>query len=121
MKWLIENWYLIVAAIAAGFAVFFSVRKFWLLPKDEKIKNVKEWLRFAVAEAEKALGSGTGQLKLRHVYDAAIIRFPWIAECIKFETFSEWVDDALEWFSGQLQKNPNIKKAVEGSEDDNGN
>ncbi|MCM1334369.1 MAG: hypothetical protein NC084_12545 [Bacteroides sp.] len=27
--------------------------------------NVKEWLLLAVTEAEKALGSGTGQLKLR--------------------------------------------------------
>ena len=28
-------------------------------------KNMKNWLLYAVAAAEKALGSGTGELKLR--------------------------------------------------------
>ena len=96
----------IVAAVlvAAGLIVWFVK-----LPKDQKIKNLKEWLKWAVVEAEKALGSGTGQLKLRMVYDMAIKEFPWLASFIKFEDFSVWVDEALEWMQKQLDENKKIK------------
>ena len=35
-------------------------------------KNIKEWLLYAVVEAEKNLGSKTGKIKLRQVYDEFI-------------------------------------------------
>ena len=38
--------------------------------------SAKEWLLFAVTEAEKSLGGGTGELKLHVTYDAFIKRFP---------------------------------------------
>ena len=38
--------------------------------------NVKEWLLWAVTQAEQYLGSGTGALKLRYVYDLAVEAFP---------------------------------------------
>ena len=78
-----------------------------------KEKNFKEWLKGAVAKAEKELGSGTGQLKLRWVYDLAIKQFPWVGQFISFDTFSKWVDEALEWFEDQLNKNPNIKEYIQ--------
>lgn len=79
------------------------------MPTKDKIKNVKEWLKWAVVEAEKALGGGTGQIKLRMVYDMAIRQFPWLVQLISFETFSEWVDEALIWMQEQLDKNNAIK------------
>ena len=57
------------------------------MPTNEQLKKVKEWLLWAVAEAEKELGSGTGQLKLRYVYDMFIVKFPSLAKIISFETF----------------------------------
>ena len=83
------------------------------LPNKVKINNVKEWLKIAVVEAEKNLGSGTGQLKLRQVYNLAISKFPWIGQLIKFETFSEWVDEALVWMRDELSKNDAIKNYIE--------
>ena len=47
-------------------------------------KNMKNWLLYAVAAAEKALGSGTGELKLRQVYDAFLIKFPIISKLMSF-------------------------------------
>lgn len=96
----------IIAAIlvAAGLIIWFVK-----LPKDQKIKNLKEWLKWAVVEAEKALGSGTGQLKLRMVYDMATKQFPWLAGIVKFEDFSVWVDEALDWMQKQLEENKKIK------------
>ena len=112
MNWLVDNWYLIVGLIAVILMVVAGVVNFFKLPTSAQISNVKEWLKYAVAEAEKALGSGTGQLKLRMVYDMAIQTFPWLAKCIKFEQFSKWVDDALEWLNHQLENNENIVKLV---------
>ena len=75
------------------------------LTKEQKIANVKEWLKWAVAIAEKELGGGVGQLKLRQVYDMAVKEFPWLSSAISFETFSAWVDEALEWMKLQIENN----------------
>ena len=112
MNWLIDNWYIIVGLIALLLMVVSGIVNFFKLPTTEQISNVKEWLKWAVTQAEIALGGGTGQLKLRMVYDMAIQTFPWLAKCIKFETFSQWVDDALEWLNKQLDSNKNIALIV---------
>lgn len=111
MQFLINNWYIIIAMLALVAVVIFAVVWFFKLPTATQIKNIKEWLKFAVIEAEKALGSGTGQLKLRLVYDMAVEKFPWIA-VISFDTFSTWVDEALEWMRSQLDTNPAVKSIV---------
>ena len=114
MEWLINNWYLIVAAGAVIVAAVFAVRKFLGLPTDQQIENLKEWLKWAVTEAETELGSGTGQLKLRRVYDLALAKFPWIARLVPFEEFSMWVDEALIWLGKQLESNKAITNMVKG-------
>ena len=114
MEWLINNWYLIVAAGAVIVAAVFAVRKFLGLPTDQPIENLKEGLTGAGTEAEKELGSGTGQLKLRRVYDLALAKFPWIARLVPFEEFSMWVDEALIWLGKQLESNKAITNMVKG-------
>ena len=112
MKWIIDSWYIVVGAIAfitlGGYFVF----KFLKLPTKEQIANIKQWLIYACIEAEKALGSQTGQLKLRMVYDMFIKQFSWIAKIISFETFSMWVDEALETVRTMLETNKNISNYV---------
>lgn len=105
---------IVVAALAAltiGCLIWFIK-----LPKDQKIANLQEWLKWAVVEAERALGSGTGQLKLRFVYDMAVNKFPWVVSIIDFQTFSTWVDEALEWMSVQLSNNKNAQNYVNPAE-----
>jgi len=75
------------------------------LSKEQKIANVKEWLKWAVSIAEKELGGGVGQLKLRQVYDMAVKEFPWLGTTISFNTFSAWVDEALVWMKDQIENN----------------
>ena len=87
-----------------------SAYSFGKLDRETKIANIKQWLKLAVVEAEKALGGGTGQLKLRYVYDLAVKQFPWIVTLVTFEIFSGWVDEALDWMKSQLEQN----KAING-------
>lgn len=96
---------IIIVIIIVLIAAIAGIITFIKLPKEKKIANIKEWLKLAVVEAEKALGEGTGQLKLRYVYDKAVQQFPWIVSLIPFETFSIWVDEALEWMKVQLEQN----------------
>jgi hypothetical protein len=97
---------LIILAVLVGIMGY----NFGKQDKETKIANIKQWLKFAVVEAEKALGSGTGQLKLRYVYDLAVKQFPWIVTLVTFEIFSGWVDEALDWMREQLKQN----SAIEG-------
>lgn len=114
MNWLIDNISIIVILIVVVFVCCAVAYNFLKLPREEQIVKVKEWLKYAVAMAEKEYGSGTGQLKLRYVYDLFVSKFTWIAKVIPFELFSSWVDEALSWFNAQLEKNTEIKKLVEG-------
>lgn len=96
---------LIILAILVGIMGY----NFGKQDKETKIANIKQWLKLAVVEAEKALGSGTGQLKLRYVYDLAVKQFPWIVTLVTFEVFSGWVDEALDWMRDQLKQNAAIE------------
>lgn len=113
MEFLVSNWMLIIALIAAvgvgGYAVYAFVKR----PTTEQISKVKEWLLYAVTAAEKELGSGTGQIKLRYVYDMFIAKFPYLVKVIPFETFSLLVDEALDKFRGMLDANTNLQTYIQ--------
>ena len=114
MKFIIEYWYIIVAfaAVVAGAAI--AVVWFFGLPRGAQLKKVREWLLLAVTKAEKELGSGTGKLKLRTVYDAFLTKFPWLAPVVSFERFSELVDDALDEMKKMLEENQAVQSFVSG-------
>ena len=118
MEWLAKNWFILIAFVAVLALTIYSVIFFIKEPKETKLKNLKEWLKWAVVQAEKELGSGTGALKLRMVYDMAIQKYPWLINYITFERFSTWVDEALDWMRKQLETNVNIKQLVNGGEKD---
>lgn len=112
MDFLISNWVLIVIAIAVitvfGCAIYTFIKK----PSTSQIEKVKEWLVYAVAAAEKELGSETGQIKLRYVYDMFIAKFPYLSKIINFKTFSTFVDEALNKFTEILDSNVNLQNYI---------
>ena len=112
MNYIIDNWYIIVALTAVLVAGVSISIKFFKKPTDEQIKALKEWLLYAVTLAEKDLGSGTGKLKLRQVYDMFLIRFPWLAKVIAFEVFSGYVDEALGSMKTMLASNTSVQSFV---------
>lgn len=77
-------------------------------------KNIKEWLLYAVIEAEKELGSKTGRIKLRQVFDSFIVTFPTVSKFISFNAFSRLVDLALVEMKKLIESNAQCKEYVEG-------
>lgn len=116
ITFLMENWYLFIAMIAVAAVISLTVGKFLSLPTGTQIEKVKEWLLWAVTQAEIELGSGTGQLKLRSVYDLFVQRFPTIAKAVSFDTFSLWVDEALTEMREMLKQNKAVQKLVGSDE-----
>ena len=114
MNFVVDNWYLLVTLIALIFSIISMIGQFAGKPNNEQLFALNEWLKWAVVEAEKALGSGTGQLKLRYVWNMAIERFDWLDRVMEFDKFSYYVDLALVWMREQLEKNANISTYVEG-------
>ena len=88
-----------IIALSIGALILIGVIAYLVVNQRAK---VIEWLKYAVAEAEKALGSGTGQLKLHQVYDWFCQQFPKLAAILPFKVFSAWVDIALETFDDWL-------------------
>lgn len=112
--WLVENWYLMVGFMAVAGLIGAVVVRFFKLPTKEQIVKVKEWLLWACTEAEKELGGNTGTLKLRQVYDLFLQRFPALAMAVSFDTFSLWVDGALEEMRKMLTQNKAVRMMVKG-------
>lgn len=120
MNFIIENWYIILAALAIVAVAIVAVIRFFRLPRAEQMKNVRQWLLGAVTAAEAELGGGTGKLKLRQVYDAFLTKFPWLAPVVPFEQFSGLVDDALEEMRKLLADNKAVQQLVTGAGNTNG-
>ena len=73
-----------ILLILLGGAVIF-IANFIKAAKDKKIEMISEWLLLAVVQAEKELGNGTGQIKLRFVYDMFIAKFTELKEMLEAE------------------------------------
>ncbi len=114
MNFIIENWYIILALAAVLGVAAWYVYRYFNLPSEAQLAKVREWLLWAVTEAEKELGGGTGKLKLRQVYDLFVTRFPWLARIVPFDLFSSMVDDALEDMREMLKTNQAVKAHVSG-------
>ena len=92
----------IIGGIVAVILIAFTM---WLM-------GFKNWLVWAVSEAEAVLGSKTGQLKLRYAYDLAVVRFPIMSKILPFVVFSKLVDAALGVMNDMIAKNSSIAEAI---------
>lgn len=113
MTLLMEYWWLAIAILAILIIAFMFLITYINLPNSKKATKVKEWLLFAVVQAEKELGSGTGQLKLRYVYNLALSKFPIFIKLIPFELFSSFVDGALQQLENLIEDSEGVKKYIE--------
>lgn len=108
LKFINDNWFLIVAAIAIVSVASIKIYRWFKQPSATQIRQIQEWLLYAVAKAEKELGSGTGEMKLRYVYDMFVTKFPAIAIFIDFDDFSIMVEQALEKLEELIKENTDI-------------
>lgn len=112
LNFITENWYIFVLIIAVIVVGVFYIKKFSTLSKEQQLAKVKQWLLIAVAEAEQVLGGGTGQLKLRFVYDKFVTKFPTVAKFLSFEDFSKMVDEVLVKFNHILDTNDKVRTLI---------
>lgn len=99
---------LIIAILIIVFLIWFLK-----LGKAQQIKIISEWLILAVIKAEKELGGGTGQVKLRYVYDLFIDKFKFVSMFITFQSFSLLVDGALIVMKEMVSNNNQIKEYID--------
>lgn len=106
-----------VIALSIGGLILIGVIAYLIVNQKKKII---EWLKYAVAMAETELGSETGQLKLRLVYDWFVSQFPVLAAILPFKIFSKWVDIALEtlnkWLGGTIKGTAKIVNYIDAGE-----
>ncbi|MCM1136333.1 MAG: hypothetical protein NC400_12260 [Clostridium sp.] len=114
MEYIIENWAVMVGMFTLGAAMAIACMRFVQLPSGAQLEKVQNWLLLAVSEAEKELGGGTGELKLRKVYDKFLGRFPWLAKAVSFKRFMTMVCKALQEMKKMLSENEAARTYIEG-------
>ena len=100
LSWLASNWSIIIAMIALVIAGVLAVKKLRNLSEITAKQCLLGW----VVLAEKDLGSGNGRLKLAKVYGWFVEKFPILKNFVTFETFSKWVDEALDEMKEIIEK-----------------
>lgn len=85
---------LVWAILAIGGAI--AAFKFYKLGKQQQLDKIKEWLLLAVLQAEKELGSVSGQIKLLYVYNRFVDKFKIVSCIMTFDMFKALVDDAIK-------------------------
>lgn len=116
ITYLADNWAVLVVAVTAIILGAIYIYRFVKLPPEQQLEKVQQWLLWAVVSAEREFGGGTGEIKLRSVYDLFVARFPWLAKLISFECFAEMVDDALAEMEKLLTENEDINAFVTGGD-----
>lgn len=105
----------LVLLLGGGFIMFVII--FLRMGQQQQMKMISEWLLLAVVQAEKELGGGTGEIKLRYVYDKFIQKFDKMAKVISFEQFSCMVDVALDKMRNMLASNTQLANYVNNSKE----
>ena len=102
---IIENWDFILLIIAAVAAVVFAIFK-----GNKSV--VMRMLYALVTDAEKALGAGTGSLKLAAVIGEIYPKLPAVVKTfISDKTIVQWVEEALAAAKEAWAKNPALLEA----------
>ena len=97
---------ILLCVLGIGLCHFFS------LSKKRQKEIILEWLLLAVVLAEKELGDGTGQIKLRFVYDLFIDKFKFISYFVSFAQFSKLVDQALDRMKDIMSNNKQVQEYI---------
>lgn len=105
LNFIYDNWDIIAVIVIIVIGVVIRLRSLWK-------GDVVEWLVAICADAETLYGDGTGYLKLRYVYNAFLATFPVLSKYISFETFSKWVDIALDKLKAKLSANEKLNSVV---------
>lgn len=74
--------------------------------------SLKKWLVYGVTLAEQKLGSQTGQLKLKYVYNLSLGNYPILTKLIPFPLFCKMVDKALDDMKDMINNNELISKVL---------
>ena len=111
-----DNIMMIILIVVVLCAIAYCIYEFYNLSKEKQIEMVKEWLLLAVLEAERALGSNTGRIKLKYVYDLFITKFKFLSLIISFNQFSLLVDDALEEMRDIISNNKQVEQYVNSNQ-----
>lgn len=107
-----DNIIIAIAIIAIVGAAAYAIYYFMNLSKEKQLEVVREWLLYACIEAEKALGSNTGRVKLRYVYNLFITKFKYLSLVISFEQFSLLVDESLETMRDMISNNKQVEQYI---------
>ena len=110
---MLENIGILVGIVGLLIIIGLGMYEFFKLEKSKRLNMVREWLLLAVVKAEKQLGGGTGQIKLRFVYDMFIDKFKILSMLISFNQFSSMVDEALDQMKEMLSTNQQLKEYIE--------
>ena len=103
----------VIIAVVVAILIGIFVLWFLKLGREKQIQIIQEWLLLAVVKAEKELGNGTGQIKLRFVYDLFLDKFKFVSMFITFAQFSDLVDMALITMKEMISNNNQVKDYIE--------
>lgn len=103
MELFTENWFLVVVLVAILSSTYYAIFYFLKKSKQDKLNKIKSWALVAVIEAERILGSGTGEAKLSFVYTLFTEKFKWLSLVLPYSLFEKLVNESLSQMKEMLK------------------
>lgn len=107
--------HIVVALIGGVIGCLFAVIAGKL--SEDNMSTVRNWLWYAIFQAEMTYGGKTGEVKLQSVYNKFVMVFPKLAKKINFNTFSNLVDEILENVNTVINDNEAVQKILQEYQD----
>lgn len=95
IMFMVDNWYIIFTFLCAAVLCIIRIVQFVGYPTERKKEEIKNRLLEYITQAELALGSGTGELKLAQVYNYFCEAYPYTKKWFTLEQFNDLVDEVL--------------------------
>lgn len=118
MKFITENWFVIVAIAAMGGSIGYAIYTFCKMPPEKQLNKVREWLLYAVTTRKRNWEQEQEKSSCGMYMTCSWRGLTGLQRSSRSTCFSMMVDDALEQMKTMLEENEAAQKFVAGDVND---
>lgn len=103
LYWLFDNWFLIVVFLCVLFTFISHLNQVLLLSPKQRQELIRNTILDLVLEAEKQLGSKTGEAKLQLVINNFYKKYPIAKLAIKEDSLITFIEESVQKMKETLE------------------
>lgn len=104
LYWIFDNWFILIVFLCVLYATILHINQFLILSPKQRKEVMKDTILDLVLEAEKQLGSKTGEMKLQLVIKSFYKKYPIAKFLIKEDRLIAFIEDSVQKMKETLEE-----------------